>query len=154
MKAFARKADFWAGLALTGLGAYVLSQAWSWSYMEEDGPGAGFFPLWYGAIMMVLSLLLVAGAVLKDGGTAATPRWHEMRRAMTCWLALAFSVAILKYVGFMLSFGLLTWFIVAIMFRRSQKEAVLLAAGGAAGFYALFSLALDLPLPIGTLFAS
>lgn len=153
MKAFTHKGDFWSGLALAGLGAFIVSRAWGWTYLEEDGPGPGFFPLWYGAIMMLLSLLLVAGSVLKSSGTASSPRWQEMRRAMTCWLALAFSVAILKYVGFILSFGLLTWFIVAIMFRRSQKEAMLLAAGGAAGFYALFSWALDLPLPIGTFFA-
>ena len=32
-----------------------------WTYMGEDGPGAGFFPLWYGGVMVVLSLALVAG---------------------------------------------------------------------------------------------
>jgi putative tricarboxylic transport membrane protein len=75
-----------------------------------------------------------------------------MRRAMTCWLALAVCVALLKFVGFIIAFGLLTWFIVAIMFRRPQRVALSLAVGGALGFYALFNGVLDLPLPAGLLF--
>lgn len=153
MNAFTRKGDFWSGLALAALGVYIVSQAWGWSYMAEEGPGAGFFPLWYGALMLVLSLLLVAGAVLKHAPHAKPEpfRWSDMRRAMTCWLALAICVAILKYVGFIIAFGLLTWFIVAIMFRRPQREALSIAIGGAVGFYALFTWGLDLQLPAGML---
>jgi hypothetical protein len=104
--------------------------------------------------MLVLSLALVAGAVLKhDPRSQKVLRWSELRRAMTCWAALAVCVAILKYVGFMIAFGLLTWFIIAIMFKRPQKMALAYAIGGAVGFYALFSWALELQLPIGTLFS-
>jgi len=46
----------------------------------------------------------------------------------------------------------LTWFIIAIMFKRPHKEALAYAIGGALGFYALFSLGLDLQLPVGTVF--
>ncbi|MDB5743961.1 MAG: hypothetical protein JWR68_2276 [Polaromonas sp.] len=154
MNAFIRKGDFWAGLALAGLGFYIMNQAWGWNYMAEDGPGAGFFPRWYGGIMVVLSLFLVAGTVLKGDPQAKHKpfEWGELRRAMTCWLALAVCVAVLKLIGFMLAFGLLTWFIIAIMFRRSQLEALAYAIGGAVGFYALFSWGLDLQLPAGTLF--
>lgn len=154
MNSFTRKGDFWAGLALAGLGIFIVMQAWGWNYMTEEGPGPGFFPLWYGAVMVVLSLLLTAGTVLKHDpkGKHKVMRWDEMRRAMTCWAALAVCVAIIKFVGFMIAFGLLTWFIVAIMFRRSQKEALAYAVGGAVGFYALFSWALELQLPVGTLF--
>ena len=156
MNSFARRGDFWAGLALAALGIYILGQAWGWAYMTEEGPGPGFFPRWYGTVMLLLSLALVAGTVLKQQSTGAghkVVRWVEMRRAMTCWAALAVCVAIIKYVGFMTAFGLLTWFIIAIMFRRSQKEALAYAVGGAIGFYALFSWALELQLPRGTLFS-
>jgi putative tricarboxylic transport membrane protein len=154
MNAFTRKGDFWAGLALAGLGIYIVSQALSWTYLSEEGPGAGFFPIWYGVAMVVFSLLLVAGAVLKNDARAnsAPFAWGEIRRAMTCWLALAVCVGLLKLVGFIIAFGLLTWFIVAIMFRRPQRIALSLAAGGAVGFYALFTWGLDLPLPAGLLF--
>ena len=151
MNVFIRKGDFWSGLALAALGVYIMSQAWGWSYMGEDGPGAGFFPLWYGGVMVVLSLMLVAGAVLKhDPNTRKnTAAWSELRRAMTCWLVLALCVALLKFLGFIIAFGLLTWFIVAIMFGRPQREALAIAIGGAVGFYALFAWGLDLQLPTG-----
>ena len=154
MNSFTRKGDFWAGLVLAGLGIFIVTQAWGWSYMTEEGPGPGFFPLWYGTVMVVLSLLLTAGTVLKHDlkGKTKVIRWAELRRAMTCWAALAVCVAIIKFVGFIIAFGLLTWFIIAIMFKRPQKEALAYAIGGAVGFYALFSWALELQLPVGTLF--
>lgn len=154
MNAFLRKGDFWAGLALAALGIYIMSQAWGWTYMAEEGPGAGFFPRWYGGIMLVVSLFLVTGTVLKTDPKAKqnSLKWVELRRALTCWIALAICVAVIKYVGFMIAFGLLTWFIIAIMFRRPQREALSYAIGGAVGFYALFSWGLDLQLPVGTLF--
>jgi hypothetical protein len=46
----------------------------------------------------------------------------------------------------------MTWFIIAVLFRKSQRLAIGLAVGGALGFYALFSLALGVALPAGFLF--
>ena len=154
MNIFIRKGDFWAGLTLAALGIYIMSQAWGWTYMGEDGPGPGFFPRWYGAIMLVLSLLLVAGSVLKPGlqSPHQAPKWGEMGRAMTCWLALALCIALLNVLGFIIAFALLTWFIVAILFRRPQLEALVIAVVGAVGFYALFAWGLQLQLPVGVLF--
>lgn len=149
-----RRGDFWSGLALAALGAWIVGQAWGWSYMGEDGPGPGFFPRWYGAIMLVLSLLLVAGSIFKPGAGAAQKavRFDEMRRAFTCWLALAVCIALLNVLGFIIAFALLTWFIVAILFRRPQREALVIAVAGAVGFHALFAWGLGLQLPAGILF--
>ncbi len=153
MNALIRKGDFWSGLALAGLGAYILSQALGWTYMGQDGPGPGFFPRWYGAIMLALSLLMVAGSVLKQRPQAPQAvRWDELRRAMACWLALAACIALLNYLGFVIAFALLTWFIVAILFRRPRAEALATAIGGSVAFYALFSWGLGLQLPRGMLF--
>ena len=44
MAPLARNGDFWSGLVLAALGAYIVGQARAWDYMTEDGPGAGFFP--------------------------------------------------------------------------------------------------------------
>ena len=154
MKPFARSGDFWSGIALAALGAYNVSEAWRWGYMTEEGPGPGFFPLWYGSLMVVLSLVLVAGAVLKrPAGAAPAPvRWNDLRRALLCWAAFAGSIALMPLAGFMISFALLTWFIVAVMARQPQRVALPLAIGAALSFYALFELGLDLALPHGLLF--
>ncbi|HEX4781178.1 MAG TPA: tripartite tricarboxylate transporter TctB family protein, partial [Usitatibacter sp.] len=65
MPALARNGDFWSGLVLAALGAYIVTAARAWAYMTEDGPGAGFFPMWYGSLMIVLSLVLVARSALR-----------------------------------------------------------------------------------------
>lgn len=120
--------------------------------MGTDGPGPGFFPLWYGGAMVVLSLLLVAGAVLKSSPPADGANWSEFGRVLTCWAAFAACIALLNVLGFVVSFAVMTWFIVAVMFRQSQLKAITIAIGGALGFYALFSLALGVSLPSGYLF--
>jgi putative tricarboxylic transport membrane protein len=151
MGCLARSGDFWSGLALAALGTYIVSEARGWTYMGEDGPGAGFFPMWYGSAMIALSLLLAAGAVVKRR-SAASPgpfRWNDLGRALACWAAFVACVALMKIVGFGVAFALLTWFIIAVMARRPQRVALPVAIGGALVFYALFELALDVSLPRG-----
>jgi putative tricarboxylic transport membrane protein len=142
MRGLSRNGDFWSGLALAALGTFILVQARAWPYITEEGPGPGFFPMWYGSAMVVLSLLLVAGAVLKRRPDSGGIVWPEVRRALTCWVAFVVSVAVMGALGFMVSFALLTWFM-----------ALPIAIGGALGFYVLFSWALDVALPMGRLFS-
>jgi putative tricarboxylic transport membrane protein len=152
MKSFLRNADFWSGLALAALGAWIVSEARTWSYMGEDGPGAGFFPIWYGSAMIVLSLVLVAATVLKKPSAREAIRWRDLGRALTCWLAFVAAIALMPFAGFAICFAFLTWFIVAVMARRPQRIALALAIGGAIAFHAIFVWALDLSLPTGMLF--
>ena len=153
MPHFARSGDFWSGLVLAALGTYIVVSARAWDYMGEDGPGPGFFPLWYGSAMIVLSLLLVAGAVLKRRvGESSAPARSELGRAMLCWVAFVACIVLMRYVGFVAAFALLTWFVVAVMARQPQRVALPIAIGGALGFHALFTWALDVALPAGLLF--
>jgi putative tricarboxylic transport membrane protein len=154
MPSFVRRGDFWAGLALAALGAYIVSEARGWVYMSEDGPGAGFFPMWYGSAMIALSLALVAATVLRSapGSPRSISPWRDLGRAFACWAAFVASVALMPVVGFPVAFALLTWFIVAVMARQPQRTAWAVAIGGSALFYAIFELGLDLSLPRGILY--
>ena len=151
MKPAFRSGDFWSGLALAALGAYVVVTARGWSYMGEDGPGAGFFPTWYGAAMLVLSLALVAGSVMKPTAHEAV-RWKDVGRALGCWAAFGAAVALMPFAGFAVTFALLTAFIVKVMCAERTRTAILVAVGFAAGFYLLFEVALEVSLPKGLLF--
>jgi putative tricarboxylic transport membrane protein len=139
------KADFWSGLALGALGAYVVAQAWGWEYLGADGPGPGFFPLWYGIAIVGLSLALVFSS-LKDKETAGID-WTGASRAFATWLALALAVAAFKLAGFFVSFAALTFFIVAVMYRRRLVVAATVAVAATAAFYVVFPLALGVKLP-------
>ena len=150
MKRFAA-ADFWSGLALAALGAYIVVEAAQWEYLGPDGPGPGFFPLWYGIAMAALSLALVGSSVLRAPGADQRIDWAKVARAFAAWLALAASVAALKLLGFLLAFAALVFFLVAVMYRQPLRVAATMALGSAAAFYVLFALALGVPLPTGVL---
>jgi putative tricarboxylic transport membrane protein len=150
---FARSGDFWSGLALAALGAWIVGQARGWTYMGEDGPGAGFFPLWYGAAMVLLSLVLVARTVMaRPRGEEVALQWRELGRACACWAALVACIALMPLTGFIVAFALLAWFMVAVLAGQSQRVAITLAAGSAVAFYLLFAVLLDVTLPRGLLF--
>lgn len=138
--------DFWSGLALAALAGYIVVQAAGWEYLGPDGPGPGFFPLWYGVAMAALSLALVVSSALRRG-EPETVDWHRAGRAFAVWLALAVSVAVLKLVGFLVGFAAFTFFVVAVMYRRPLKVAAAVALASAAAFYLMFPLALGVSLP-------
>jgi putative tricarboxylic transport membrane protein len=147
------RGDFLSGLALAALGAYIVREAHGWTYMGEDGPGPGFFPTWYGSIMVVLSLVLVArSAMASNGAEAEGVRWREVGRALTCWLAFVACIAVMVWIGFAASFALLTWFLATFMARKRQRVAVPLALAGAVVFQVLFSVLLQVNLPNGVFF--
>lgn len=141
----AGSADFWSGLALGGLGAYIIVQASRWVYLDADGPGPGFFPLWYGIAMVALSLGLVYSSL--RASSLETINWSGAGRAFATWAALVVAVAALKVAGFLACFAALTFFIVAVMYRRPLWIAATVAIAAAAAFYLVFPLALGLKLP-------
>ena len=143
--------DLWSGIALAALGAYIVIQARQWEYLGPEGPGAGFFPLWYGIAILGLSALLIVSNLRRGAARGNAIDWTRLGRALTTWLALAVSVALFKPLGFVISFALLTYFIVAVMYRRPLATAALVAVASAAGFYLVFDRALSVPLPVGVL---
>jgi putative tricarboxylic transport membrane protein len=149
-----KSTDLWAGLALAVLGIYIIVQAARWEYLGPDGPGPGFFPLWYGIAMVALSVALVAAGVrarLARAAPGAPFPWARVGRALLVWLAFAVSVVLFNLLGFAVSFGLLCFFIVAVMYRRPLGVAAVVAFASALGFYLVFPLALGVSLPVGLL---
>jgi putative tricarboxylic transport membrane protein len=147
--------DVISGAVLAALGVYIMMQARAWDYYTPDGPGPGFFPLWYGVAMVGLSLSLIVSSVLKsrDGrpGAAGAIDWQAARRALATWGAFAVSVALMGVLGFVLSFALLTVFIVTVVFRRPMMTAVVTAIVAALAFHLIFPVILNVPLPTGFL---
>jgi putative tricarboxylic transport membrane protein len=143
--------DLWSGVALAALGLYIVIQARQWEYLGPEGPGPGFFPLWYGIAMLGLSALLIVSQLRRRSVHGSATDWVKVGRAISTWSALAVSVALFKPLGFVVSFALLTYFIVAVMYRRPLATAALVAVASAAGFYLVFGRALNVSLPVGVL---
>ena len=144
-----RRGDFVSGLVLAALGAFIVVQALAWDYMTPDGPGAGFFPRWYGLAMIVLSLVLVVRSVRSPAPVATKTVDASYGRALACWVALVACILLSKPLGFIASFALLCWFVSTTLFALKQRSAIPLALGTALAFWLVFNRALDVALPPG-----
>ncbi|MDO9440124.1 MAG: tripartite tricarboxylate transporter TctB family protein [Beijerinckiaceae bacterium] len=146
-----RDGDVISGAAIAALGVYIISVAAKWDYMSIEGPGPGFFPIWYGIAMVVLSLALIGSKYLKPA--VAVERepidWPGFSRAFATWLGFVVCAALLKPLGFTISFALLCFFLVAYVFRRPLRVALITAVVSSIAFYLVFSVALNVSLPTG-----
>ena len=134
---------------LAAFGGYIIWGAAKLPYASEVGPGPGFFPMWLGIGLVLFSGTLMPGA-MKTWRTASHENvqwWIPFGRAITGWLALMISVALLGTLGFVLTFVLLTVFLIVALDRRPALLAIAVGIGLAAAFHLLFVLALDVSLP-------
>ena len=145
--------DVAAGLALAGVGILVTRQVQTLSYLDEFGPGPGFLPFWLGALMTVLASLLVFIGLRdrrevpkhESGGPTGSPR---LGRALLGAVGLVAMAAALDVLGFIVSFALLSFFLVYVIERRSLLGAITVAIAITLSFLLLFRVILPVPLPL------
>ncbi len=145
------KSELVAAFLLIALGAFVLRQALDWPYLTADGPGPGFFPLWIGICIIALAAVLVVVQVVHAVGRSPIPavKWSGSGRVLLGWVGLMISIALLQPAGFVVSFLLLTMFLVMAIFRRRFLAALTLGVAASAGFWLLFVKLLQVQLPAG-----
>jgi hypothetical protein len=98
--------------------------------------------------MVVLSLSLIAITVANQA-KAEAPDWPAVRRALTTWSAFAICAVLMSWLGFMIAFALLTFFMITYVFRQPPLMAAVAAVVAAVGFYLMFPFALSVALPTG-----
>jgi putative tricarboxylic transport membrane protein len=147
-----RNGEIVSGAVLAALGLYIIVEARQWEYLGPDGPGPGFFPMWYGIGLVILSAALIV-THLQDAAPAPAAAGDSSRkgRALAAWLALVACVALLKPLGFLIAFGLFSLFLVRFLYGQPLGRALAVSGGGTAGFYLLFDVALNVALPKGFL---
>jgi putative tricarboxylic transport membrane protein len=147
-----RRGEIVAGLMLAVLGGYVATQSLTWEVFGRSGPGPGFFPLIYGTLMVVLSLVLVVRSASRWSAAPSEPMdWRGVGVAMVLWLAFAASVPVMKYFGFLIALALLMFFIARVVFSRPIAHALAAALVAPPLFYAVFTFGLQVRLPVGSL---
>jgi putative tricarboxylic transport membrane protein len=144
------KGDITSGAVLVALALYIISEARQWDYLMPEGPGPGFFPLWYGVAMVLLAAALIGTALLsRRASLAMNIDWPRVRRALSAWAAFAICIALLPLLGFVLSFALFTFYVVRVLYDQRVKVSAAVAVGCSAGFFIVFPLVLGVRLPSG-----
>jgi putative tricarboxylic transport membrane protein len=151
-----------SGFVLALLSVYIISAALSWSVYGDMGPGPGFFPLFYAAVMLPTSLWLMLRGMRGGGPVKPAPTDPEdvapddglgggTQAAFATWIALALTVPVMSLAGFVPGCIGLSFFVAKIVFRKSLKTSLIAAASIALGLYVLFQVLLDIDLPPGLL---
>ena len=148
-----------AGLFLLALGFFVVQQSLQWEILGVNGPGVGFFPLAYGSLIVLLALVLTLKSIwaqlqqkrrtLELDDPAQTDPPGKVFAALSVWLAFAISIALMKFIGFYLGFGLLIMFMTRVIFSRESRFVLLSGLLVPAGFFVVFGLLLKVQLPVG-----
>jgi putative tricarboxylic transport membrane protein len=150
-KELLRDGDVISGALLAALGVFILLESHKWGYYAPTGPGPGFFPTVYGLGMVALSLLMIANKIRRRSEDEHAFDWRATGRGLATWLAFVAAAVLLKPLGFVLSFALLMFVVVAFVFRRPLHKAALMALLAAATFHLVFPVVLGVALPIGWL---
>ena len=139
------KNNFIAGSCLLAFGIYVIAGAAKLSYTADVGPGPGFFPLWIGIGLVIFAavLMLASFAAAKQPTHSGSPTI----RALIGWLALMIAIFLAGRIGFVVSYILLTAFLIYVLDRRPVWLAVTVGVALSVAFHLLFVRALDVSLP-------
>jgi putative tricarboxylic transport membrane protein len=140
-----------AGACLAAFGIYVIFVASKLPYVSEVGPGPGFFPLWLGIGLMIFAscLMLSSFPAFTKESPSDSPIWEGSGRALAGWFGLMVAVALFGWIGFSVSFVVLTVFLIVALDRRPFLLAAGVGIGLAVAFHLVFVMALDVSLPVG-----
>ena len=143
-----RNGDVVSGAILMALGTYIVIQASIWPYYEVNGPGPGFFPLWYGILMIALSLGLIVSTARKPKAKGGENIFTiGTRHALIVWLGLVVCLVAMVWLGFNIAFALFTLFIVTYVLGRPLRTGIITGVLSSASFYILFAWVLGVQLP-------
>ncbi len=114
------------------------------------GPGAGFLPFWLGALMAILSVLLIVQAFRRPptpGEKPAFPGRKSLVAVGEAVAGLALYILLLERLGFLIGTGLLTAYLLGVVERETWRTTLLVAVLNSVGLFCVFGYLLGVRLP-------
>ena len=114
------------------------------------GPGAGFLPFWLGALLAILSIILVIGASRQPAVPVEKSVFPKGRVLLTLGAVIAgltVYILTLEILGFLVGTALLTAFLLGFVEREKWSTTLLVAVLNSAGLYLVFQVLLGVNLP-------
>ena len=137
------------------IGLFVLYESFQLRFFTRLGPGPGFFGVWLGGLLAVLSVILFIQNTLPrwrptEGIELLPPREVRPRLAMTV-ATLPITVLLLPLLGFRLTVLPLCLFLLVVVGRQPWWLAAVVALLASFGIYHVFVTWLGVVLPTGAL---
>jgi putative tricarboxylic transport membrane protein len=122
-------------------------------FLDELGPGPGFFPFWLAALGLTLSALLVIETVRAPADEAEeslVPRGQPLMRILSVIGLLAFAALVLDVLGWRLTALVVAGTLLVALGARSVIAVTAFSLVAGFGIFHVFYYWLKVPLPVGT----
>ena len=142
-----------AGSAFGVFSVFVVAESLRYGFLDEYGPGPGFFPLLIGILLGVLSLGLAIWVTVTGGpgggSGSVLPRGQEASRVLLVVVALAGVVLLIQPLGFRITMLAFFVYMLVSLGARNPWMIAAMSLAGSFGTYHVFYHWLLLPLPTG-----
>jgi hypothetical protein len=139
-------------LVLVAISVFLIVEGTQHSYYGRFGPGSGFFPIWVGGLLLVLSLALLGQSLALAGDTRTfMPDGAAFKRPLILAAACVVVVPALSIFGFRLTMFVFVALVPMILQRQRWYVALSVAAVASFGAAYLFERVLYVRLPHVTL---
>jgi len=128
----------------------LMEESWRMPPSATFGPGAGFLPFWLGALMALLSILLLVNAFRSSVKPPTKPVFPSGRTLLSLGAVIAgltVYILTLEILGFLVGTALLTGYLLGFVEREKWYTTVLVAVLNSAGLYVVFQVLLGVNLP-------
>lgn len=145
-----RRADQVTGIIVLAFSLAVMEGSRRLPPSGTFGPGAGFLPFWLGALMAVLSVMLVIKASRQPAASLGKPPFPDPLILIPVLLTvggLAAYILLLERMGFLLATALLSAFLLGVVERERWPKSLLVAVLNAVALYVIFHILLGVSLP-------
>jgi hypothetical protein len=150
----ARTANTVVAGVFIALGFLMAFDASRMRYYSSLGPGPGFFPLWLGGALTLVSFLWLVQVRRAPAQPEISNLWpgrSGMLRIAGVLGSLAFVAFTIDLIGFRLSMFAMLGFLLLTLGRQRRLVALAVAVAGSFGAYYVFSTWLGVSLPNATL---
>jgi len=122
-------------------------------FIDELGPGPGFFPIWLAGIGAALSLLLIAETVRAPADAAEAslmPDRAALFRVGSIIVMLAVGALVLDWLGWRITALIVTGLLLPALGARSPLVVIPFVLAASFGVFHVFYYWLKVPLPMGS----
>ncbi len=150
-----RNNDFYSSLVWLLVGLGFLGGGLKMGVGPMNTPGPGFFPVVIGATFSLLSLVLFLTALSRKIQPAEIGRFwksrHSWKKVIPSLLSLVFYLMALNYLGYLVTTMLFIFYLLKYVGKSKWVFSISIALLLTVASYAVFRIALRVPLPRGVL---
>lgn len=148
-----RKANIITSLVLIGISLAIMLHSLQLGYHDGEGlPGPGFVPLWAGALIGILALMLLYANTLGNRSDSAKQTVFDKKFARNVAVLIgssALALALSKLVGMLVAIGLLAGYLSRALGVKKLTTNIAMTVLTPLAFWLVFGMLLEVRFPAG-----